>query len=70
MAGSGDALPLGVPIQALDRTCEHVEDVGLRLDEAKAILHGLQEQLIRQQLAGYLDAAGSYDPVSESFCFT
>jgi hypothetical protein len=53
---SPDALPLTVPIQALDRTCEHVEDVGLRLDEAKAILHGLQEQLIRQQLAGYLDA--------------
>jgi hypothetical protein len=26
------------------------------LDEAKAILHGLQEQLIRQQLVGYLDA--------------
>jgi hypothetical protein len=53
---SPDALPLSVPIQALDRTCEHVEDVGLRLDEAKAILHGLQEQLIRQQLVGYLDA--------------
>lgn len=40
---SPDSLPLTVPIQALDRTCEHVEDIGLRLDEAKAILHGLQE---------------------------
>jgi hypothetical protein len=53
---SPDALPLSVPIDALDRTGRNVEDVGLRLDEAKAILHGLQEQLIRQQLAGYLDA--------------
>ena len=53
---SPDALPLSVPIHALDRTGGRVEDVGLRLDEAKAILHGLQEQLIRQQLAGYLDA--------------
>jgi hypothetical protein len=30
--------------------------VGLRLEEAKAVLQGLQEQLIRQQLAEYLEA--------------
>src|ERR1019366_8751123 len=53
---SPDALPLSVPIQTLERSCERVEDVGLRLEEAKAVLHGLQEQLVGQQLAGYLDA--------------
>jgi hypothetical protein len=53
---SPDALPLSVAIQTIERSCERVEDVGLRLDEAKAILQGLQEQLVRQQLAGYLDA--------------
>jgi hypothetical protein len=52
---SPDALPLGIPIQTIERSCERVEDVGLRLDEAKAILSGLQEQLVRQQLAGYLN---------------
>jgi hypothetical protein len=52
---SPDALPLGIPIQTIERSCEHVEDVGLRLEEAKAILSGLQEQLVRQQLAGYLN---------------
>jgi hypothetical protein len=53
---SPDALPLSVAIQTIERSCERVEDVGLRLDEAKTILQGLQEQLVRQQLAGYLDA--------------
>jgi hypothetical protein len=53
---SPNALPLSVPIQTIERSCERVEDVGLRLDEAKAALQGLQEQLIRQQLAGYLKA--------------
>ena len=53
---SPDPLPLSVPIQTLERSCERVEDVGLRLEEAKAVLHGLQEQLVGQQLAGYLDA--------------
>ena len=42
---SPDALPLSVAIQTIERSCEQVEDVGLRLDEAKAIVHGLQEQL-------------------------
>src|SRR5450631_3683869 len=53
---SPDALPLSVPIRTIERPCERVEEVGLRLEEAKAVLHGLQEQLIRQQLAGYLAA--------------
>src|SRR5471030_1550120 len=44
---SPGVLPLNVPIQTVDRPCERVEDVGLRLEEAKAILQGLQEQLIR-----------------------
>jgi hypothetical protein len=53
---SPGALPLNVPIQTVDRPCEKVEDVGLRLEEAKAVLQGVQEQLIRQQLAEYLEA--------------
>jgi hypothetical protein len=44
---SPGALPLSVPIQTVDRPCERVEDVGLRLQEAKAVLQGLREQLIR-----------------------
>jgi len=52
---SPDALPLSVPIQTIERACDTVEDVGLRLQEAEAILSGLQEQLVRQQLAEYLD---------------
>jgi hypothetical protein len=51
---SRDALPLSIPIQTIERACEQVEDVGLRLDEAKAVLHGLQEQLVRQQLSDHL----------------
>jgi hypothetical protein len=53
---SPGVLPLNVPIQTVDRPCDRVEDVGLRLEEAKAVLKGLQEQLIRQQLAEYLEA--------------
>jgi hypothetical protein len=51
---SPDALPLSVPIQTIERSCERVEDVGLRLEEAKSVLHGLQEQLIGQQLTDHL----------------
>jgi hypothetical protein len=51
---SPDALPLSVPVQTIERSCNRIEDVGLRLQEAKAILGGLQEQLVRQQLAEYL----------------
>src|SRR5450631_2620026 len=51
---SPDALPLGIPIQTIERSCDRIEDVGLRLAEAKAILSGLQEQLVSQQLADHL----------------
>ncbi len=51
---SPDALPLSLPIQTIECACVRLEDVGLRLEEAKAILSGLQEQLVRQQLAEYL----------------
>ena len=49
-----DALPLSVPIQTIEHVCDRVEDVGLRLEEAKAILSRLQDQLVRQQLAEHL----------------
>jgi hypothetical protein len=51
---SPDALPLSVPVQTIERACDRIEDVGLQLEEAKAILMGLQEQPVRQQLAEYL----------------
>jgi hypothetical protein len=62
------ALPLNVPIQSVDRPCERVENVGLRLKEAKAVLQGLQEQLIRQQVAEYLEARRPFSPGSTSRC--
>jgi hypothetical protein len=51
---SPDALPLSIPVQTIERSCDRIEDVGLRLAEAKEILSGLQEQLVRQQLADHL----------------
>jgi hypothetical protein len=41
--------------QTIERSCDRIEDVGLRLGEAKEILRGLQEQLVRHQLAGHLE---------------
>ena len=52
---SPDAPPLSVPVQTIERSCDRIEDVGLRLGEAKEILSGLQEQLVRHQLAGHLE---------------
>jgi hypothetical protein len=52
---SPDALPLSVPIQTIERACDRIEDVGLRLEEAKALLSGLQDQLVRQQLAEHIE---------------
>jgi hypothetical protein len=52
---SPDALPLSVPVQTIERSCDRIEDVGLRLEEAKEILRGLQEQLVRHQLADHLE---------------
>jgi len=51
-----DGLPLTVPVQTIERSCDRIEDVGLRLEEAKSILNGLQDRLVRQQLAQHLDA--------------
>ncbi len=51
---SPDALPLSISVQTIERSCDRIEDVGLRLGEAKEILSGLQEQLVRQQLADHL----------------
>src|SRR5271166_5184716 len=51
---SPDALALSIPVQTIERSCDRIEDVGLRLGEAKKILSGLQDQLVRQQLADHL----------------
>jgi len=53
---SPDALPLSVRVQTIERACDRIEDVGLRLEEAKAILKGVQDQLVRQQLAEHLQS--------------
>jgi hypothetical protein len=53
---SPDALPLSVPVQTIERACDRIEDAGLRLEEAKAILKGVQEQLVRQQLVEHLQS--------------
>jgi hypothetical protein len=34
---SPDTLPLSVPIQTVERSCVRIEDVGLRLEEAKRV---------------------------------
>ena len=46
-----DALPLTVPIHTIDRLCERIEDVGLHTVEAKSILRGLEQNVVRHQLA-------------------
>ena len=38
-----DRIPLSIALETIDRPCDVVEDVGLRLEEAKAILGRLQE---------------------------
>ena len=35
-----DRLPLLIPLDTIDRPCDVVEDVGLRLQESKAVLGG------------------------------
>jgi hypothetical protein len=49
-----DALPLTVSIHTIDRLCERIEDVGLQTVEAKSILRGLEQNVVRHQLAKYL----------------
>jgi len=51
---SPDTLSAEIPIGTIERSCERIEDVGLRLEEAKAVLSGLQAHLVRHQVADYL----------------
>ncbi len=51
----GKVGPLRVELSSIDRECRGAEDVGLRLEEAKRLLGRLQEELVRRQLAEYLD---------------
>jgi hypothetical protein len=51
---TAESLPLTLPIQTIDRPCESIEEVGLQIAEAKSILKGLQENVVRQQLAEFL----------------
>ncbi len=48
-------LPLSIPLETIDRPCDVVEDVGLRLREAKAVLDRLQKEVISNQLARHLE---------------
>ena len=48
-------MPLSIPITTIDRACDAVEDVGLRLQEAKTVLGRLQEEVVRNQLARHLE---------------
>jgi hypothetical protein len=50
------SLPLSIPLQAIERPCDAVEDVELRLEEAKAILRRLQDEVVRSQLARHLES--------------
>lgn len=49
-------LPLCVPIQTIERGCERIEAVGLRLDEVKSLLGQLQQHVTRAQISSYLQA--------------
>ncbi|MEJ8826888.1 ISKra4 family transposase [Variovorax humicola] len=46
--------PFTLPIHAIDRPCEQVQDVGLALGDAKSMLGQLQQTLVREQLERYL----------------
>jgi hypothetical protein len=48
-----------VPIQTIDCPRERIEEVGLQTVEAKSILGGLQQVVVRHQLAAYLDGKRS-----------
>ena len=50
------ALPITLAIHTVERSCDQVEDVGLRIAEAKAILGGLQGAVVQHQLAVHLQA--------------
>src|SRR5450631_4890914 len=50
-----DQLPLSIPIQTIERSCERIEDVGLHVAEAKGLLGTLQEHMVRSQLHQLLE---------------
>jgi hypothetical protein len=50
-----DQLPLSIPIQTIERSCERIEDVGLHVAEAKGLLGTLQEHIVRSQLHQLLE---------------
>ena len=50
-----DRISLSIPLETIDRPCDVVEDVGLHLQEAKAVLGRLQEEVVRNQLARHLE---------------
>jgi hypothetical protein len=51
----GSVGPLRVELGSIDRECHGAEDVGLRLEEAKRLLERLQEELVRRQIAEFLE---------------
>jgi hypothetical protein len=60
-----DALALTVPIQTIDRPGERIEEVGLQTVEAKSILGGAQQAVVRHQLAEYLAIPDA--PIQKAF---
>ena len=46
--------PVTVPLHTIERRCDHVQDVGLALGDAKSILGKLQQALVQEQLDHYL----------------
>ncbi|MEO7206595.1 MAG: hypothetical protein ABI356_09565 [Steroidobacteraceae bacterium] len=52
---NADSLPLSISLETIERPCDAVEDVGLRLEETKAILRRLQDEVVRSQLARHLE---------------
>ena len=45
-----NCMPLSIPVTTIDRACDAVEDVGLHLEEAKAVLGRLQEIQLRRRV--------------------
>ena len=59
-------LQLCVPIQTIERECERIEAVGLRLNEAKSLLGQLQQHVARAQISSYLQAHRCCERCSQS----
>src|SRR5450755_4505768 len=50
LIAASDQLPQSIPIHTIERSCERIEDIGLHLGEAKALLGTLQNHVVRNQL--------------------